>query len=264
MRPVLCPAGLQSEGDCVWIHKGLRAPWDDSQVGMGHPEQWQKWPDTKVLTFILQTVSVHHQDFQPFLSQLKLRCSQYESLMETVFSIIKISSLSDQRMSTARAVSFVWWQIVTILPRKKGSELRGGCCRKAPVFQVFNVQLQDYRSCPFRRRCKLDLTQWLSQQLLLLLLLSCMFSECSGRTDHCEGGVLWASGLQTSVAIPLIIIRVRHVMEAMILQVNWFRDQLGGVRNKALRTLSRHRVSCMLKSHRGGKEALTFPRGWKT
>ena len=158
------------------------------------PKSWllfykQSW------TWVFRThVSVHHQDFQPFPSQLKLRCSQYESLMETVFSIIKISSLSDQRMSTARAVSFVWWQIVTILPRKKGSELRGGCCRKAPVFHVFNVH-QDCRSCPFRRRCKLDLTQWLSQQLLLLLLLSCMFGECGGRTDYCEGGVLWASGL---------------------------------------------------------------------
>lgn len=58
-------------------------------------------------------------------------------------------------------VTFVW-QIVTILPRKKGSELGGGCRRKAPVFNVFKVQLQDHHSCPFRCRCKLDLTQWLS------------------------------------------------------------------------------------------------------
>ena len=65
-------------------------------------------------------------------------------------------------MSTASAVSFVWWQIVTILPRKKGSELGGGCLRKAPVFNVFNVQLRDHHSCPFRCRFKLDLTQWLS------------------------------------------------------------------------------------------------------
>lgn len=36
---MLCPAGVQSEGDCVWVHKGLCAPWDDGQVDMGHPEQ---------------------------------------------------------------------------------------------------------------------------------------------------------------------------------------------------------------------------------
>ena len=52
MRSMLCPAGVQSQGDCVWVHKGLCAPRDDGQVGMGHPEQgFLQNPPTPSISF---------------------------------------------------------------------------------------------------------------------------------------------------------------------------------------------------------------------